>query len=281
MSPPRKAEQPPTFGWKQAGALLLWLALLAAAVGLFAGHGAAVALGVSYWWGVAWVAAAVLVGPPVVFVAVIVVLVLWLNLRLRSEAYEFGLVRKVAPTPGAVVRFAEVTAWVAEPDDHPPRREPQAGAPASAGLTLRRAPESRLSREDHSAAQPFLFSLLSRRAQGRGLSGMGAGLLVRGVTTSGGRGFCDAGVPGRRFGLVVAPRGALFTAGVAGTRFSVGACRFVVFGTGVPTVRLLGAELAVPCDCVKSTTRHAPGRTLTFRTSSRVRPLSVQRALTW
>jgi hypothetical protein len=121
MSPPRRTEPPPPLGWKEAGALLFWLALLSVLVGLIFGPCVAERLGVGYGWGVAAVAGAVLVGLPVVLIAVLALLVLRLNRRLRSEAYEFGLVRKVvAPTEGAVVRFAEVTAWVAEPDDHPP-----------------------------------------------------------------------------------------------------------------------------------------------------------------
>jgi hypothetical protein len=119
MSPQRKTDLPPAFGWKQAGAILLWLALLGLVLGLILADAAAGVLGVGYWWGVAAVAVAVVIGLPVILIGIMIFFFVRFHRRLRSEEYEFGLARKVAPTPGAVVRFAEVTAWVAEPDDHP------------------------------------------------------------------------------------------------------------------------------------------------------------------
>ncbi len=120
MPPQSRNKPPPTFGWKQAAALFFWLAVLGVMVGLLFADAAAAALDVGYWWAVAAAALAVVVGLPVVFVAVFAALFLWQQRRLRSEAYEFARVRKVARSEGAVVRFGGVTAWVAEPDDHPP-----------------------------------------------------------------------------------------------------------------------------------------------------------------
>jgi hypothetical protein len=119
MSPQRKTEPPPPLGWKQALAILFWLAVIVVCLEVPFARPVAVALGVSYWWGVAVVFVALMVGLLVILFALVALRLLYLNRRLRSEEYEFNLVRKVAPTPGAVVRFAEVTAWVAEPDDHP------------------------------------------------------------------------------------------------------------------------------------------------------------------
>jgi hypothetical protein len=128
--------RPPAPGWKQAGVLLFWLALVGVLAGVIVGRAAAVALGVGYWWAVAAVAAAVLVGLPAAFVAFVAFSVLRLNRRLRSQAYEFSLARGVARTEGAVVGFAEVTAWVAEPDHHPPllREALEAARPRFAAL---------------------------------------------------------------------------------------------------------------------------------------------------
>ncbi len=121
MSSPRKSGPPPPFGWKQAGVLLFWLVLAGVLLGITFADTAADLLSVGHWVAVAIIVLAFLFGFPALFVAVFVLLFWRRNRRLRSEAYEFGLVRKVAaPAEGAVVRFAEVTAWVAEPDDHPP-----------------------------------------------------------------------------------------------------------------------------------------------------------------
>jgi hypothetical protein len=119
MSPQRRTEQPPPLGWKQTFALLFWLAVLVVCLEIPFARAVADALGVSYWWGVAVVFVAGMVGLLVILFMVVAVRILYLSRRIRSEEYEFNLVRKIAPTPGAVVRFAEVTAWVAEPDDHP------------------------------------------------------------------------------------------------------------------------------------------------------------------
>jgi len=94
--------------------------LLAALIGLLAADWVAVGLDVGYWAAVVIVTLTVTVGLPVLLVVILLLLFLIRNRRFRSEDYEFGRVRKLADTEGAVVSIETARAWVAEPDDHPP-----------------------------------------------------------------------------------------------------------------------------------------------------------------
>jgi hypothetical protein len=121
MSPTRRNKPPPPpFGVRGALALLFWLVLLGIMIGLLLADTVRHGTNMGYLAAVAVVAVAVVLGLPLALVGMLILLAVFRQRRMRSEEYEFGRVRKVAETQGAVVRVGEATAWVAEPDDHPP-----------------------------------------------------------------------------------------------------------------------------------------------------------------